>query len=100
MEDMDNVRIKAIGCYIDKQKILTQYQKDIYNNLRLGGLQNVSDEYSTIKYKISTSELKLTQLYNTLTPDKIKAGLNKLGLYIYDYDLTVDVKGCIDKKKL
>jgi hypothetical protein len=96
---MEHTHIKAIGCYIDKQKSITQQQHDTYNNLRLGGLENVSDEYSTIKYKISTSELKLTQLYSTLTPDKIKAGLNKIGLYIYDYDFTIDIKGCIDKDK-
>ena len=65
----------------------------------MGGLENVSDEYSTLKYKVSTNELKLTQLYQTLTAEKLEAGLNKLGMYIYDYDLTTDVKGCIDKAK-
>lgn len=97
--DREGVKIKAIECREDKEKVLTRRQKDIYNQQRLGGLENVSDEYSTLKYKISTSELKLTQLYLTLTVEKIEAGLNKLGLYIYDYDLTTDIKGCIDKQK-
>ena len=38
-------------------------------------------------------------MYLTLTVEKIEAGLNKLGLYIFDYDLTTDIKGCIDKQK-
>lgn len=97
--DRDNIKIKAIECREDKDKRLIQSQKDIYNQQRLGGLENVSDEYSTLKYKISTNELKLSQLYETLTPEKIHSGLNKLGLYIYDYDITTDVKGCIDKKQ-
>ena len=97
--DREGIKIKAVECREDKENKLIQYQKDVYNQQRLGGLQNVSDEYSTLKYKISTNELKLTQLYNTLTEEKIHAGLNKLGLYIYDYDLTTDIKGCTDKQK-
>ena len=99
-EERECIKIKAIECKEDKEKFLIQQQKDIYNQQRLGGLENVSDEYSTIKYKISTSELQLSQLYSTLTEDKINRGLNKLGIYIYDYDLTTDIKGCIDKQKI
>ena len=83
-----------------KIKKILQSQKDIYNQQRLGGLENVTDEYSALKYKVGTSELQLTQLYETLTPDKLALGLNKLGMYIYDYDLTTDLKGCIDKSQM
>ena len=97
--DREGIKLKAVECRKDKENKIKQYQKDIYNQQRLGGLKNVSDEYRTIKYKINTSELKLTPLYNTLTEQKIQDGLNKLGLYIYDYDITSDLKGCIDKEK-
>ena len=95
----DGIKIKAIVCREDRDKHLTQQHKYIYNSQRLGGLENVSDEYSTIKYKISTSEIQLTELYKALTEDKINKGLNKLGVYMFDYDLTTDIKGCIDKQE-
>ena len=98
-EDREHIKIKAIACTDDRDKKILQGQKDTYNQQRLGGLLNVSDEYSALKYKVSTSELQLIQLYETLTPEKLALGLNKLGMYIYDYDLTTDLKGCIDKAK-
>ena len=92
------IGIKAIGCKKDKEGILSKSQKETYNNLILGGINNISNDYSILKYKISTSELKLKQLINIFTTDNILNGLNKSGLYICDYDITTDLKGCIDKE--
>ena len=74
IEERHNIKIRAIECREDKDKYLTQQQKDIYNSQRLGGLEDVSDEYSTIKYKISTSEINISQLYKTLTDEKYIEG--------------------------
>lgn len=66
----------------------TVEEQDRYNNLLLGDLENASNEYFLNKYRIATSEINLTTIYNAFTTNKIKTGFANNGIYIYIYTIT------------
>ena len=90
--------VKAVGITGDfKREISIEQKEQYYKDFNISKSNN--DIFLLQKFKLSLADIDINKIYNIFNKDNIK-WLTSKGLYLYDIDLTTDIKGCFNKDNL